>query len=72
MLEYALIELLTLHVIDGRTVYVNPKQIISLARPGDNQSFAKGARCIITLADTKFVSVTESCDEVRGAMSKVQ
>jgi uncharacterized protein YlzI (FlbEa/FlbD family) len=64
----ALLSLLELHGLDGRTVYVNPQQIVSMARPKDDRTFHSGVQCVITLADGKFVSVVETCDEVQARM----
>jgi ketosteroid isomerase-like protein len=60
--------LFLVNTLDGRMIYVNPEQVISIAPPKDNDVFAEGVRCVISLADGKFVSAREHCDEVRARM----
>ena len=55
--------------LDGREVYVNSGQVISMATPGDAKLFADGVRCVITLTDGKFVAVKESCAQVQARMA---
>jgi len=55
---------------DGAKVHINPSYITKLyptkeaLDKGPNQYVVKGAKCIITMADGKFISVTEPCDYV--------
>lgn len=73
MFEMALYEMLTLHTLDGRTVYVNPSQVISMAHPKDsNDLLVKGIQCIITLADGKFISAKETCEQVQDLMGRTE
>lgn len=53
---------------DGLPVHVNSEQIVSMrsVRPSQKDHVAKGVRCLLDTVDGKFVSVTETCDEVRG------
>ena len=61
-----MLELLVLHTLDGRTVYLNSEQIISMAVPlPKSQNFSDGVKCVITLADGKFTSVVETCEDIR-------
>jgi uncharacterized protein YlzI (FlbEa/FlbD family) len=68
MLDLIAAGLLELHALDGRTVYVNPDQIVSMARPSENTTFVGSVQCVITLSDGKFVSVRDTCDEVQARM----
>lgn len=65
----ALVQLLLLHAPDGREIDVNPATITSLREAGpDDRSdkhLVKGVRCMISLADGKFVNVVETCESVR-------
>jgi uncharacterized protein YlzI (FlbEa/FlbD family) len=63
--------LFLVQALDGRMVYVNPEQVISITIPGDNDLFANGVRCVLSLADGKFLSTRESCDEVQKRMMNV-
>jgi len=66
----ALLEFMVLHTLDNRPLYVNSKEIISLAPSKDNTLLTKGVGCIVSLTDAKFVSVKETCDEVREMIKK--
>lgn len=60
--------LVVLHTVDGHEVAVNPALVTSLiaARQGEtSQHFTAEVRCMINLADGKFVTVTETCESVR-------
>ena len=63
----AVLQLIIVHMIDGRAVDVNPRHIVSLAHPktGANKQFPDAVRCVISLTDGKFLSVAETCDEIR-------
>lgn len=61
---------------DGAKVSINPEYVTKLyptkeamAR-GPNQMVVKGARCVITLADGKFLSVLEECDYLRSVLER--
>jgi hypothetical protein len=55
---------------DGATVHINPSYVTKLyptkeaMDKGPNTLVVKGARCIITMSDGKFLSVLEPCDYV--------
>ena len=57
-----------LHRADGGVVEVAPAHITSLHRKAPaaagNKVVAGEARCVLWLADGKFLSVIESCEEV--------
>ncbi|MBR0753482.1 hypothetical protein JQ604_14940 [Bradyrhizobium jicamae] len=61
--------LIGLHSIDGRQIDINPKQITTLREArGDEASgkyLTKGVRCMVSLADAKYVTVIETCSVVR-------
>ncbi|QIG93825.1 MULTISPECIES: hypothetical protein [Bradyrhizobium] len=69
----AALRLVSFHGPDGYPVEINPDQVTSLrgAREGDQQSkfFTSEVRCMIGLTDGKFVSVSESCEEVRSKLA---
>jgi len=64
----ALIALILLHGPNGHEISVSPRLITSMhaAIPGQpNKQFNDDVNCVINTADGKFVSVVETCDEVR-------
>lgn len=61
--------LLTLHTVSGTAVEVNTELITHLRNPEPGmKSFVEGAKCMINMADGKFVTVIETCDAVRRAI----
>lgn len=65
----AAIELVALHRLDGRVVFVNPDAVVQLAEPqpdgADHKQFTDAVHCVITLTDGRYVTVRETCLEVR-------
>jgi hypothetical protein len=60
-------QLVTLHDPGGHVVEVNPTSITSLREEHDGgKHFPKHAKCLINLADGKFIAVVETCEEVRS------
>lgn len=63
--------LVTFTLVDGAKVAINPAYVTKLwptkeaMERGANQMVVKGARCVITMADGKFMSVVETCDFVK-------
>jgi hypothetical protein len=60
--------LLLLHGPDGHEILLNPRAIASMhaaVKGQPNKQFDADVRCVINTTDSKFVSVTETCDEVR-------
>jgi uncharacterized protein YlzI (FlbEa/FlbD family) len=61
----ALFQYVTLHTLDGREVYLNTKQIVGIGAPKDETLFSGKAKCVVHMADGKFVSVTEDCTALK-------
>lgn len=60
-----------LHRIDGGEVWVNPAQVTSLrVVEGALSARHGGGRCLVGLTDRKFVSVLESCAEVKRLLER--
>jgi hypothetical protein len=62
--------LIAVTTVDGAKVYVNPAFITKLYPSKEseglsNELIVKGVRCIVTMTDGKFLSVTEPCDYLR-------
>lgn len=58
---------------DGRAVIVNSEHITSMhaAKPDEpNQLMVEGVRCLINMSDGKFVSVVQTCDEVKKRVAQ--
>jgi len=70
----AAIQLIVLHMVDGRPVRVNPAQVTQLVTPRPNETPGKQisprVKCVVKTTDSSYVSVAESCDEVRRLMEE--
>ena len=75
MLVEAATALIILHAPgSGKEIEINPFMITSMRR-GDkdgSQHFTEDAHCHISLADGKFVTVRETCNEVRDMVEKAK
>ena len=61
-----LVALIILHSATGVAIDVNPHEITNLRRPEPGSPmFTPGVQCMVNLTDGKFVTVMETCDEVR-------
>jgi uncharacterized protein YlzI (FlbEa/FlbD family) len=67
---------IAVHTIDGRSVLINRKAIVTIGGPrsGDKaqQMLTGDATCLVTLSDGKFVTVVESCDEIRRRLELLE
>lgn len=70
--ELIAIELVTLHMVDGRAVQVNPAQVTQLVHPHEegNKQIVDTVHCVVRLADGSFVSVAEHCEEVQRMLEE--
>jgi hypothetical protein len=63
------VQMITVHMLDGREVLVNPAAIAELrsGRPDDDPKrvLIKGVFCVIFFPSGRWLSVVETCDEVR-------
>jgi len=68
----AALELVTVHMIDGRVVQINPAEITSMVWPHEassNKVMDDDVNCVISFTDGKFLSVAETCAEVQVLIS---
>lgn len=67
--------LIMLHGPDGREIDVAADEVTSIhcKLPGvENKLFADGVNSVINLTDGKYVSVRETCTEVRDKLKEAQ
>jgi hypothetical protein len=59
--------LLLLHTVNDHEVLINTDMITSMVAKGETYEghFVEGVNCQVNLADGKFVTVVETCDEIR-------
>lgn len=72
----ATLELIALTKLDGRVTYVNPEQVVQLIETrssigGENRLFTDEVYCIVTLPDQRYVTVRETCDQIRELFTGV-
>ena len=61
--------MIILHGASGVEIDVNSQEITHLRRPeAGNHSFPANVHCMVNLADGKFVTVQETCEQVRDAI----
>jgi hypothetical protein len=72
MITVAAVALVLLHMIDGRVVLINPKQVTQLLSTppagGPNKVLPDAVQCVVRLSDGSYLSVAEDCDTVRRLM----
>jgi hypothetical protein len=71
----AVVILVMVHGPGNRSILVNPKQVTSLhasvpSQP--NKYLADEVKCLVGLADGKFVSTIEPCEEVREILEQAK
>lgn len=70
----ATIRLIVFHSPDGHEVHINPAEVTSLRGKHDaaesNKLFTDNVSCMISLSDGKYVTVVETCPQVRGAIEE--
>lgn len=66
--------LILLHGPDGREIRINPQQVTSMrAASGDhNELLTDSVRCMVSLADGKYVSVVEPCETVQKMLEETR
>ena len=64
--------LLILHSVSGVAVEINPNAITHLRNPDTSHSFTEKARCMVNLSDGKYVTVIETCEQVRRAIEDLR
>jgi hypothetical protein len=64
--------LVLLHAPTGSAIYVNPDTVTTMRSPTaeKNKHFTDEAKCLLNTSDGKFISVIETCDEVRELFKK--
>jgi uncharacterized protein YlzI (FlbEa/FlbD family) len=76
LLLAAALELVTLQTLDGREVSVNPFEVASVSEAkhekDPKKEWAPSIHCVVTMTNGKFVTVVETCDEVRKKLRTPQ
>ena len=69
-----MLQLITLHTLDGRDVYINPAYVESVVEARDehdpNKHMTAKVHCAIGMAGGKIYTVEESCDSVRQRLTE--
>jgi len=73
-LSIVAIALVELHGLSGQKIDINPAEVVSVRKPRvtDQGYISKNVRCLITLADGKFVSIVDECDVVERKLGEVK
>jgi hypothetical protein len=72
--ELIAIALIQLTGPGSQVIHVNPDQIVTtrVVRPTQKDQFGPGVQCLVHTADGKYISVLETCDEVRLRMERMR
>jgi len=62
---------IVLQTLDGRTVYVNPKQIVN-ASEAKGKLITDAVHCIIYTTDGRFFSVVETCESIKRRLEELK
>jgi uncharacterized protein YlzI (FlbEa/FlbD family) len=68
----ATLQWIVLHGLNGREIVLNPNGITVMRGREDGRHIAPGGECAISMSDGKFVTVTETCDEVRAKIEAME
>jgi hypothetical protein len=73
----AALAMVLLHRVDGGEVLINPSHVTSLHATAEavgkqNKLVTGKVRCVMWLADGKFLSVLETCDVVRKKLEEAR
>jgi uncharacterized protein YlzI (FlbEa/FlbD family) len=68
----AALYLIRLHDPNGNEVDINPREITVMREKQQGQHLTAEAECAISLSDGKFVSVRETCDQVRQKIDALE
>lgn len=63
---------LTLTGPDKQVIEVNPDAIIELRAPRAAEHFAPSTRCLVFLSDGKFLSVVDSCTDIKQRVRNLE
>jgi hypothetical protein len=64
----AAVAIIILHTPGGHEVGINPDKIVSMREDEGKANISGYVKCLINTNDGKFISVIESCEEVRSLM----
>jgi hypothetical protein len=63
----AALQYIVLQTLDGRTVYVNPRQIVSTSQ-ARGKLVVDAVQCVIYTTDNRFLTVAETCESVKARL----
>jgi hypothetical protein len=57
---------------DHQAVEVNPQEVASIRQPRGSDHFSSETHCVIYTTDGKFISVVETCEQVRARLEQAE
>jgi len=68
---FLMLVMIILHSGSGVEIGINPSQVTNMRNPEPgNKMFTPDVKCMINMSDGKFVTVRETCDEVKQIMDQ--
>jgi len=66
------LQLVSLHQVDGRAIFINPTDIITMAVPRRDaeRTSNPAAACIVFMSDGKHWQVLETCSAIKQMIEK--
>jgi len=71
MIEIIAAQYIVLKTPDGRTVHVNPKQVVSTSQ-STGKLLSENVRCVIYTTDGRFISVVETCEDIKARLEELK
>jgi uncharacterized protein YlzI (FlbEa/FlbD family) len=68
----ATLQWIVLHGLDGREIVINSHEITVMRGKQEGKHLAPGGECAISMADGHFVTVKETCDEIRKKIEELE
>jgi len=69
------LRIIVVHSPGGGEIDINPNGIVSMRseyRKGEDRMFTENTNCMINTSDGRFISVVESCAEVRKLIEELE
>ena len=71
VIAIAAAQYIVLQTLDGRTVYVNPKHIVSTSQ-AKGKLVVDAVQCVIYTSDGRIITVTENCNSIKARIEQLK
>lgn len=67
----AALQYIVIQTLDGRTMYVNPKHIVSTSQ-AKGKLVVDAVQCVIYTTDGRIISVAETCNSIKARIEQLK